>query len=547
MRKNMYKWVRKKSCILLLVGLISCLGLLSACGAQQSKDQSNTKQKDGEQEVVIALSSVSEPENGFDPILGWGTDASPIIQSTLVAYDNHMQIKKDLATDYKLSADHLTWLFTLRDDAVFTDGQPVTAEDVAFTFEQAKRSHSAVDLHMVERVQAVDKNQVAVTLKKPQITFLNTVATIGIVPKHAYTKEYGEKPVGSGPYQLVQWNKGEQVILKANPKYYGKKPSLSKVTLVFMDEDASYAAAKSGEVDVALVAATQAQKKIAGMHLADIKTQDNRGITLPVTASRGEVNEDGYPVGNNVTADPAIRQALVYGLDREEMAKNTVNGYAVPAYSEDDGMPWNNPETKVKTDVAYAKRLLSEAGWKRNKNEDILEKNGEKAAFTLYYLSGDSVRQAIAMDAAEQAKRLGIKIHVTGSNWDEISKEMFSNAVLMGWGSSNPYTSYLLFHGSNKLKADYYNPEGFDLPVVNQYLDQALAAGTQEEANEYFKKAQWDGQTGTSMLKEAPWVWLVNIDHLYYVRDGLDIGKQPLHPHGSSWPLLQNLNEWCWK
>ena len=118
--------------------------------------------------------------------------------------------------------------------------------------------------------------------------------------------------------------------------------------------------------------------------------------------------------------------------------------------------------------------------------------------------------------------------------------------MLMGWGSSNPYTSYLLYHSGNMLRDDYYNPEGFSDPTVDRYLDAALHAATTEEANEQWQLAQWDGTTGTAMKGDCPWVWLVNIQHLYYVRDGLDIGQQQLHAHGASWSLLQNLRDWSW-
>ena len=123
---------------------------------------------------------------------------------------------------------------------------------------------------------------------------------------------------------------------------------------------------------------------------------------------------------------------------------------------------------------------------------------------------------------------------------------MFSDAVLMGWGSSNPYTSYLLYHSNNMLKDDYYNPEGFSNPVVDEYLTAALHAETTEAAYEQWKLAQWNGTTGTAMKGACPWVWLVNIQHIYYVAENVNIGKQQLHAHGASWPLVQNLKDWTW-
>ncbi|MFV0413139.1 MAG: ABC transporter substrate-binding protein [Oscillospiraceae bacterium] len=495
-------------------------------------------------EAIVAISS--EPENGFDPTVGWGHGTTPLIQSTLVEYTQDMRIVNDLATGYTISEDGLGWVFSLRKDAYFTDGEPLTAEDVAFTFETAKSSGSFLDLSYLEECAVTGEYEVTFTLNAPASTFINTVATIGIVPKHAYGPGYAENPVGSGPWKLVQWNKGEQIILEANENYYGTVPALKKVTLVFMDEDAAFAAAMAGQVDVALTSATQATQQISGMRLEAVTTLDNRGFTLPTTPAEGKTTENGAAIGNNVTAHLAIRQALAWGIDREILAEDALNGFGDPAYSENDGMPWNNPETKLETDVAKAKALLADDGWQDTDGDGIVEKDGLKAEFTCLYPSGDSARQAVAMAAAAQAKELGISIIVEGTSWDDIARRMFSEAVLMGWGSNNPHTSYLLYHSSGMLKDDYYNPEGYANPATDAYLEAALHAQTTEEAYKQWQLAQWDGTTGTAMQGNCPWVWLVNIQHLYYVREGLDIGSQQLHAHGASWTLVQNLKEWKW-
>lgn len=133
-----------------------------------------------------------------------------------------------------------------------------------------------------------------------------------------------------------------------------------------------------------------------------------------------------------------------------------------------------------------------------------MEKDGVRAEFTCLYGSGDSVRQAVAMAAAEQLREVGIQMHVEGTSWDDISKRMFSNAVLMGWGAANPYESYCLFHSSYALRDDYYNPEGYVSAVTDGYLEAAMEARTTEEAYENWKLAQWDGSTGTAMEGPVP-------------------------------------------
>ena len=532
----------------LLLALTALLGLLTACGAA-AVDHGGNGPEAGEaggqdrDSVIIAISS--EPET-LDPCQGWGHGNTPIVQSTLVKYDYDMSFSNDLATGYNLSEDGLTWTFTLRDDAFFTDGEAVTASDVVFTFETAKAAQSSVDLTFLEAVEAPDDTTVVFTLSRPTSTFLNTIASVGIVPEHAYGPNYGVAPIGSGPYKFVQWNQQEQLILEANEDYYGQVPSIKKVTIVFQDEDAALAAVQAGQVDVALTAATLATTQVAGYTVQSVTSVDNRGITLPVEPDTGKTTQDGYPIGNDVTSCLEIRQAMAYAIDREQVAQAALNGFASPCYSENDGMPWNNPEVVIETDVAYAQKLLSDAGWADSDGDGIVEKDGVKAEFTCLYGSGDSVRQAVAMAAAEQLREVGIQMHVEGTSWDDISKRMFSNAVLMGWGAANPYESYCLFHSSYALRDDYYNPEGYVSAVTDGYLEAAMEARTTEEAYENWKLAQWDGSTGTAMKGRCPWVWIVNVEHVYYVRDGLDIGPQQLHPHGASMPLLKNLRDWSW-
>lgn len=541
----------KKQMISLFLGTAMILGLMTGCGGAgketHTADLSQTEkvgESEGRGEVIISISS--EPDS-LDPCMGWGHGTTPLVQSTLVEYKQDMSFRNDLATEYHLSEDGLVWTFKIRDDVKFTDGEALTASDVVFTFNTAKSSQSSLDLTFMDKVEAPDDVTVIFTLKKPTSTFLNTVATVGIVPEHAYDEDYGIHPIGSGPFKFVQWNKQEQLILEANEDYYGTVPAMKKVIIVFQDEDAAFAAVKAGQVDIGLTAATLATNEIEGYKVEAITTVDNRGLTLPVSPAEGKMTESGYPYGNDVTCHIEIRQAMAYGIDREMIADAALNGFATPCYSENDGFPWNNPEVKIETDADYAKQLLADAGWADTDGDGIVEKDGLKAEFTCLYPSGDSVRQAIAMAAAEQAKTLGILMNVEGTSWDDISKRMFSEAVCMGWGSSNPYTTYCLFHTDNMLKDDYYNPEGYSNPVVDGYLNGAMEALTVEEANKNWQLSQWDGTTGTAMKGDCPWVWLVNIQHLYYAREGLNIGEQQLHAHGSSMPLLQNLKDWTWE
>lgn len=511
---------------------------MTACGSETSSN--NNGKKDS---IVIAIGS--EPET-LDPTKGWGHGNSPIVQSTLVKYTADLTFEKDLATDYELSPDGLKWTFTIRNDAFFTDGEKVTAEDVAFTLETAKAAQGSVDLTYMESAVAQDETTVVITLSKPASIFLNTLASVGIVPEHAYGEDYGTNPIGSGAYKFVEWKAQEQINFIANEDYYGGVPAIKNVTVVFMSEDAALAAVQAGEVDVAYSTATLGTTPVDGYHIEAITSADNRGFTLPVLPDEGKTTESGAPIGNNVTCNLEIRQAIAYGLDRQQIADTVLNGFGRPAYSENDGMPWNNSDVKIETNVEYAKKLLADAGWADVDGDGIVEKDGLKAEFKCVYPSGDSVRQAVGMAASEQLMAIGIKVNVEGMSWDDIMKVMYSEAVLMGWGSAIPNETYYLYRSEGALLDDFYNPEGYRNDVTDSYLNAAMAALTVEEANENWQKVQWDGITGTAMQGECPWVWVVNLDHVTYVRDGLSIGDQPIHGHGHGLPLIQNLSEWTW-
>lgn len=496
-------------------------------------------------EVVIGFTSV--PSN-YDPVNGF-TNGIQLLYAALVQTNTDMEVVADLATDYTVDDDAMTYTFILREDAKFSDGTTITPEDVVFTFETAKSNASSLDLSKMESITAKG-NEITLKLSRPDSTFILTVCKVGIVPKASYGEDFALNPISSGPYKLVQYDVDQQFILEANEHYYGQAPGIRRVVFVKMaDQDTRLMAVQSKQVDITLTSAVvAANNTVDGYNLLGEETVDNFGIALPYIPRQEEANEYGYPVGNDFTCDIAVRKALAYGIDRQRVCEEALNGYGVPAYSENDGMPWYNPESEIACDLDYARSLLDEAGWVDTDGDGIREKDGVKAATTLLYSAGDDVRQTIAMAVSNQVlENLGIEMTVEGVGWDVLPARMYSEPLILAWGSSNPKTSYMLYHSSNAGKEDWYNPENFTSPVVDGYLDAAINARTLEEAIPFWQKAQWDGQTGTSMRGECPYVFLLNKTHLYWVREGLNTGEQKIHAHGDAWPLVENLAKWTWE
>ncbi len=530
----MRKWI-------ILIGLILMV-ILASCSNDQGSEQTTGEEETGRTELILAIGG--ETEEGFDPTTGWGMYGSPLFQSTLLIYDTDFSIEYDLATDLTVSDNGLTYTVDIRDDVVFSDGEPLTADDIVFTFETAKNSGSVIDLSNLEKVEATDDLQVKFTLKQPESSFIIHLITTGIVPQHAYDDSYNENPIGSGPYEMIQWDKGQQLIVEVNPFYYGNTSDFTRLTFLFLEEDAAFAAAQAGEVDVVAVTPSFADQAVPGMELIKLETVDNRGIVFPYVPS-GEETEDGLPIGNDVTSDHAIRQAIDIAVHREAFVDGILNGYGTAAYSVADHLPWWNPETViVDNNMEQAKTLLDEAGWVEN-GAGIREKDGLEASFTLLYPSGDEVRQSLSIAVADQVKELGISITTEGKSWSELIDLMYANPVMMGWGSYDPLEMYHIYSSETRGEG-FYNTNYYSNPTVDGYIEKAMRSTTQEEAYEYWKLAQWDGETGFSSKGDVPWVWLVNLQHLYFINEQLHIGEQKIHPHGHGWPITDFIDQWRW-
>lgn len=514
------------------------------------------------EDVIIIMPPSSEPESGFDPAYGWGAGEhvhEPLIQSTLTVTNPDLTIGYDLAKTMETSDDGKTWTVTIRDDAYFSDGQKLTAHDVAFTYNTLRDTSSVNDFTMLNKATAPDDKTVIFTLNRPYSIWPYTMAVAGIVPEHAYGPDYGEHPVGSGRYCLKQWDRGQQIILEANPNYYGDIPSMKRVTILFMEEDAAYLAVQSGQADLAYTSAAYVDKpadaytpsespvsastQIPGYRLLSVETVDNRGFNLPAVPS-GQTSSSGVPLGNDFTSDVSVRRAINLAIDREKMITEVLNGYGSPAYSVCDKMPWYNEAAEVSFHPEEAARLLDEAGWMIGA-DGIREKNGTKAAFSLLYPSGDSIRQALAFHTAEQLRQLGIFVTPQGTGWDTAYDQAQSQPLMWGWGAHTPMELYNIYHTMKETGLADYSP--YANRQVDQYMDQALESSDLEEANRLWKLAQWDGISGITQDGDIPWVWLVNIDHLYWAKEDLQVADQKIHPHGHGWSIVNNVDKWSWK
>ena len=296
---------------------------------------------DAESNSVVAAVGM-EQDAGFDPCMGWHYR---LMHETLLTLTNDGSLQNELATDYRVSEDGLVWTFTIQDGIQFSDGETMTAADVAFTYNKTKELASETDLTMLEEAVAVDDSTVEFHLNRPYFPFIYITTTLGIVPEHAWTdtESYSENPIGTGPLKLVQWDKGQQAIFEVNEYYHGTAPTIDRVVLLFMDEETAFTSMKRGDVDIVFTTPALAEQEVPGYSLTILDSSDTYGISLPCVVS-GETDADGNPHGNDVTADPAIRRAIAYGIDREKINEDVFNGYGRAVYSGWQDLAWDIPE-----------------------------------------------------------------------------------------------------------------------------------------------------------------------------------------------------------
>ncbi|MER5929115.1 ABC transporter substrate-binding protein [Streptomyces sp. NPDC002054] len=509
----------------------------AACSKPSEGSADGSAGPDAGTSAVVGIAT--EPES-LSPLLGYGKDGNSKIFDGLLAHDADMKLKPALAAALpQVSADGLTYTYRLRPGVTFSDGTPFTAKDVVFTYrtilDPKTNNASRSELDALAAVEAQGTDGVVFTLKYPYAPFAERTV-LPIVPEHIAGRqdvnsgEFTTKPVGTGPYLLTGWSKGEKLSFRANPSYWGGEPAVKKFTMaVIKDDDVRATRLRSGELDAAVLPPNLAKgfEKDTRRKIHAATSYDYRNVTLPTH--------------HQVTGDLAVRRALDIAVDRKAMVDKLLEGAGKPAYGPvPTGSPWFTAGTERTHDLAKARAILDEAGWKPGE-DGIRVKDGIRAAFPLWYTSGDKIRQDHALAFASDAKKAGIEVTTQAGTWEVIEPRMKTEAVLAGGGSpADPdFDQYLLLTSS--LGGDGFNNMA---RYANPAVDQALETG-RKSGDPAARKTAYD-TVQRELVKNPGYVFLTHIDHLYVVDDrwdGLSTQVEP-HDHGLGTGPWWNVEAW---
>ncbi len=378
------------------------------------------------------LAVPNEPQN-VHPLAGYGQHGAAKVYDGLMEHQADLSVRPALAVEMPTpSADGKSWTVKLRDDVRFQDGSKFDGKDVEATYralldpayDSPLRSRYSMITGVTEvtppttttsappttssRVPPPPTRAVPVgstvrfDLSQPYAPFLDLLV-LGIVPSETLAQPAAVaalKPVGTGPYQLEEWKRGESMTLRANSSYFGGAPTVAKVTVEFVPEDdARVQRVRDGKLDSAALPPVQA------------KTFENSDVFAVLSQRSAGVRTVQMPADNPVTGDPQVRLALNYAVNRRGMIDGPLAGRGTEAYAPVSPVlaEFFEPSAKFSYDVPTARSFLDTGSWIAG-SDGVRTKNGVAARFTLVYPAGDTVARDLATAFAADADAVGIQV-----------------------------------------------------------------------------------------------------------------------------------------
>jgi peptide/nickel transport system substrate-binding protein len=501
--------------LIVAVFLAGCNKSTPAASSNPSAANANTASNGGSGKTIVVANE--DDVNTLDPAGGLGTHTERTLGNmydTLIRLDNSGKIEPALALSWEASPDGLQYTFKLRENVKFQDGTAFNSEAVKFSFDRALDSkhpyyygpYAFPNFFQpnIKSVDVVDPLTVKFTLSKIDPTFIPNLlwSNFGIVSPEAvkkYAKDFGLHGAGTGPYQIVEWDKGAKLVTKAYKEHWGGAPKIDNLIFKPVPEDAArLTQLQSGEIQVAAAISPQL--------IPVVQSQPNLKIEMTTGGIHtwfAMLNTEEGPLKN-----VKVRQALNYAINRDDLVKNLLKDTAVPSSSFSYPNTWAyNPASEIyKYDPEKAKQMLAEAGF--------------PSGFTLRYIvpasgSGMVAPTQIANVMQSDLAKIGVKVEITTQDWNTYlasiqgglsQKGATYDMAQFSWMSTTDdpglYVNYFLQANSTKEKPNGFNDGYYNNPKVSELLAKAMETIDQNARTDLYKQAQ------ALVAEDAPWIFM---------------------------------------
>lgn len=482
----------KKKFISILMIAISLM-IFAACGTSGETSKEINTNSGGEvdtQEASDDLIRVGlDVDAGtLDPRLSNDTTASrvnEIVYNGLVKLDTDLAPQPDLAESWE-NPDDVTYIFYLREDVTFHDGEPFTAEDVKYTFdtildEGFNAPHRSL-YAPIKSIEVIDEHTVQFNMEEayaPLLSYLD----IGIVPKHlADDEDFGNNPVGTGPYKMVEWNRDNKITFEANEDYYEGAPKTANIEYYIIPDNVTRVSAlEAGDIDFL-------QSPVSAQDIERIESDDRFKVHKETALGYTYLN---FNFEDELIQNDAIRQAIALSVNKESISEDIYEGMDSPGNSPILPSSWAFTEGAVKDydyDLDKAMQVLEDDGWVDN-GTGVREKNGQALELTLITHTEDPNRMQVVEFLQYELQAVGFDVTVETKEWPSFQEELENGehqVALLGWlnivdPDRGMYKQLHAEGGSN------YG--SYDNPKVNELLDAGRQELDQEKRKDIYIEA----------------------------------------------------------
>ena len=458
--------------------------------------------------VLTGQSSYVEGVSGtwqrVNPLYASGNDVdgdlSRLIFAGLLRVGPDGAVQPDLAELPEISDEGRTYTFKLRRGLRWHDGVAITSRDVLYTVRTLTDPDFSGDPTLSEgwrgaEFQIPDEQTFIVTLRQPSAPFLARSATVGILPEHLLAvvpvrelpdAPFNANPVGSGPYRVESLDSREARLV-AYEGYHLGRAAIGRLTLRFFTDDASATRAlQSGDVEGLFLRGPLSQGQLSDLNsVKDTAVQQlprSTQLLLYLNAS------------NTLFRDQRVRQAISFGLDRDEIVAKDLVGSATASTSPVAPGTWAYAAEYDNTDLdlSQARVLLAEAGWVQSPGTGILTREGQEFRFTIR-VDNDPARFAVANSIANQLTPLGIRATVASTTFTVLNLDYLVprryEAALATWEQGPDPDMYFGWHSSQMGTAGL-NLANFEDPVTDELIAKGRTSADLETRKDSYRQVQ---------------------------------------------------------